>query len=24
LLTLGEHKALWGYRGKLAPEPASP
>ena len=24
LLTLGEHKALWEYRGKLAPEPASP
>jgi hypothetical protein len=24
LLTLGEHKALWAYRGKLAPEPASP
>ncbi len=23
LLTLGEHKALWAYRGKLAPEPAS-
>lgn len=23
LLTLGEHKALWDYRGKLAPEPAS-
>ena len=24
LLTLGEHKSLWEYRGKLAPEPASP
>ena len=24
LLTLGEQKALWDYRGKLAPEPASP
>jgi hypothetical protein len=24
LLTLGEHKALWEYRGKIAPEPASP
>jgi hypothetical protein len=24
LLTLGEHKALWEYRGRLAPEPASP
>ena len=23
LLTLGEHKALWAYRGKLAPEAAS-
>jgi hypothetical protein len=23
LLTLGEHKSLWAYRGKLAPEPAS-
>jgi rod shape-determining protein MreB len=23
LLTLGEHKALWDYRGKLAPESAS-
>ena len=23
LLTLGEHKALWAYRGKLAPESAS-
>jgi len=24
LLTLGEHKSLWEYRGKLAAEPASP
>jgi hypothetical protein len=24
LLTLGEHKSLWEYRGKIAPEPASP
>ena len=24
LLTLGEHKSLWEYRGKLGPEPASP
>jgi hypothetical protein len=24
LLTLGEHKSLWDYRGKIAPEPASP
>ena len=24
LLTLSEHKSLWEYRGKLAPEPASP
>ena len=24
LLTLGEHKSLWDYRGKLGPEPASP
>jgi hypothetical protein len=24
LLTLGEHKSLWDYRGKVAPEPASP
>jgi hypothetical protein len=24
LLTLGEHKALWEYRGKLQSEPASP
>jgi hypothetical protein len=24
LLTLGEQKALWEYRGKLAPEPTSP
>ena len=24
LLTLGEHKSLWEYRGKLASEPASP
>jgi hypothetical protein len=23
LLTLGEHKSLWAYRGKIAPEPAS-
>jgi hypothetical protein len=23
LLTLGEHKALWDYRGKVSPEPAS-
>jgi hypothetical protein len=23
LLTLGEHKALWAYRGRLAPESAS-
>ena len=23
LLTLGEQKALWAYRGRLAPEPAS-
>jgi hypothetical protein len=23
LLTLGEHKSLWDYRGKLGPEPAS-
>ena len=23
LLTLGEHKTLWGYRGKAASEPAS-
>ena len=23
LLTLGEHKALWAYRGKLGAEPAS-
>ena len=23
LLTLGEHKALWDYRGKVAQEPAS-
>ena len=23
LLTLGEHKSLWEYRGKIAPEPAS-
>jgi hypothetical protein len=24
LLTLGEHKSLWDYRGKLGAEPASP
>ncbi|HEX5898149.1 MAG TPA: hypothetical protein VFY32_02035 [Solirubrobacteraceae bacterium] len=24
LLTLGEHKSLWEYRGKIASEPASP